>query len=68
MKQNPLFAIAATKHNEDRQSATYDFLQNTTQNQNCYTLGFCRGVSHATNIFQQQILDLQKQLAELTKK
>lgn len=64
---NPLFEIAATKHKEDVNSSEYDFLVNATNNKSCYTLGFCRGVSYATDIFQKQIKDLRKQLAELTK-
>lgn len=63
---NPLFPIAKAKHLEDVRSGDYDFLINALNNQSCYTLGFCRGVAHASDIFSKQIELLQKQVKELS--
>lgn len=65
--QNPLFAIAANKHIEDHRSGEYDFTLDTPANKNNYTLGFCRGVSYATDVFSKQIEMLQQQVSELQK-
>ncbi len=64
---NPLFAIAADKHKADLATGEFAFLSNIEANQKNYTLGFCRGVTHATDIFQKQIELLKTQLADLTK-
>lgn len=65
--QNPLFAIAVQKHTENHRSAEYDFLTDTPSNKNTFTLGFCNGVSYASDIFSKQIATLQRQVAELQK-
>jgi len=66
---NPLFAIASEKHLLDYSTNEYDhFLNGSEGNQDTYTLGFCRGVSHATDIFQKQILELQSKLAAMESK
>lgn len=65
---NPLFAIAKEKWNNDLYSFDYSFMQKTDVSQDTYTLGFCRGVSHATDIFQKQIADLQSKLAAMESK
>ena len=48
IQTNPLFAIAADKHKEDLFTGEFAFLNSTEANQKNYTLGFCRGVSYAT--------------------
>ncbi len=65
MKENPLFPIARAKHFEDRNSQEFPFLHSSENNSDTYTLGFCRGVSHAAGIWQIQIDMLLKQVQEL---
>jgi hypothetical protein len=65
--ENPLFTIARKKHNEQFLTWEYDFLHLTPENENCYILGFCGGVSHAASIWQIQIETLQKKVEELEK-
>jgi hypothetical protein len=67
-KINPLFPIATEKHKEDLQDKGFWFLDYSEANESTYTLGFCKGVSHATGIFQVQIADLQKKLSEMENK
>jgi hypothetical protein len=67
-KINPLFPIAIEKHKEDLLDKGYWFLDHSEANESTYTLGFCRGVSYATDIFRGQIADLQKKLAEIGNK
>lgn len=62
---NSLFPIAAEIHRQDRITGQWPVLQQTVENETVFTLGFCRGVSYATGIFQKQIAELQNQLKEL---
>lgn len=65
--ENPLFAIARKKHNEQFLTWEFDFLHLTPENENTYILGFCAGVSHTSAIWQIQIEALQKKVEELQK-
>ncbi len=64
---NPLYAIAAQKHIEDHRTGEYDFTADTPKNKNNYTLGFCRGITYATEMYSKQIELLQQQVSELKK-
>ena len=63
--ENPLFAIARKKHNQQFLTWEYDFLHVTPENENTYILGFCGGVSHAADIWKIEIEMLQKKVQEL---
>ena len=65
--ENPLFAIARTKHLYQYVSGDFEFLNDSEENKNTYTLGFCAGVSHAAEIFEIQIEALQAKVKELEK-
>ena len=64
---NPLFSIARKLHNKQFLTWEYDFLHMTPENENCFILGFCGGISHAASIWQIQIEALQKKVEELEK-
>ncbi len=66
-QDNPLFAIAEEKHREDAESLDYHFLFHNEDSCDTYTLGFCRGVGYAAEMFEKQIADLNRQLSELSK-
>ena len=63
--ENPLFPIARQKHYNDYVSCDFKFLNDHDDNEDTYTLGFCRGVSHATETWQKQIEQLQTKVREL---
>jgi hypothetical protein len=63
--ENPLFPIARQKHYNDYASCDFKFLNDHDDNEDTYTLGFCRGVSHSTEIWQKQIGLLQQRVKEL---
>lgn len=63
--ENPLYPIARTKHKEDIASREFIFVENTGNNSDTYTLGFCRGVSYMADIMNEKLAALQKAYDEL---
>lgn len=63
---NPLFKVASNLYDKDYTTREYESLTGTDKNLNTYTLGFCRGVEHASSIFQIQIEMLQQQVKALS--
>lgn len=63
---NPLFLVAANRHEKDVDSGDFPHLSKAENNLDTYTLGFCRGVYYVTDIYEKQIADLQEKLKELT--
>lgn len=65
--ENPLFAIARTKHLYQYVSGDFEFLNDSEENKNTYTLGFCAGVEHTASIWKLEIEMLQQKVKELEK-
>lgn len=63
MEENPLFTIAADQYRKDLTDG-FD-LKDSKYSEITYSLGFCRGVSYANDMYSKTIENLQKTVIQL---